>query len=129
MSTTVRLAEAIYMEVFGDKVVRLIEAESAVPVVWSHSISITDEDQTTLAIHLLFGFSESASKNRSVGHWRISKIPLFVRGIPDIDIEIHIDEDGKVVVAASVGGWPLKVRPIGRINRVPVEGSTNSDVD
>ena len=123
MGTNIRLAEPICMEVFGARVVRLIEGGNAVPVVWSNSLSITDEDQTTIDIHLLYGSSDSASNNHSIGRWRIVKIPLFEKGKPDIDVEININEDGRVVVAASISGWPLKVMPVGVIKSVPVEQS------
>jgi hypothetical protein len=109
MEAVRRLAATIYIEAFGDRAVPILPAGSALPAMRRHRFHAARDDQMDLEIHLLFGASTKASANVSVARWQISGIAPLMAGQPDIWVQIGVDADGWVSVAAADRGEPLRV--------------------
>lgn len=109
MNASPKLASTVHIEVAGDQAAPILLTGSLLPADWSHTFSTVRDNQNTIDVHLLIGSSYTASENNSIGLWRISGIPPAERGALDIQVDVHVNSQGKVELTAVHDNQPLSV--------------------
>ena len=115
-----QLRDDIGIETFGDNFFPIIRNGSALPVKWQNCFSTAHDNQTAIDLHFLFGSSDKASENHSLGKWRIEQIPQSGKAQTNITVTLEIDGKGTVNLSAELGGSPLIIRAMGEIAQAPI---------
>lgn len=89
------------IETMGDVFSRIIDRNTTLPVQRSQVFTTAANFQTTVEIHVLQGERQAASKNKTLGKFRLTGIRRAMRGIPQIEVTFSIDTNGIVHVAAK----------------------------
>ena len=106
------------IETVGNVFSRLIERNSNLPITHSQIFSTAANFQTSVEIHVLQGESEIASRNRTLGKFRLEGIKRALRGVPKIEVTFSIDVNGIVNVSAKDLGT-------GRQQQIVITNSSN----
>ncbi|MDT8304635.1 MAG: molecular chaperone DnaK [Anaerolineae bacterium] len=78
----------------------VVPRNTPIPVRRSQVFSTSEDDQTTVEIHVLQGERPMAADNETLGVFRLEDIPAAPRGIPQIEVTFTIDENGLLHVGA-----------------------------
>ncbi len=89
------------IETLGGVFTRLIERNATIPTSKSQIFSTAADNQTSVEIHVLQGEREMAEGNVTLGRFSLDGIPPAPRGVPQIEVEFDIDENGIVNVSAK----------------------------
>ena len=89
------------LETKGDRMTRLIERNSTIPIKKSQIFTTINDNQRTVTIHILQGERDIASQNKSLGYFNLVGIPMKPKGIPQINVTFEIDSNGIVRVSAK----------------------------
>ena len=89
------------IESVGNVFTPLIERNTTIPTRKSHICSTATDNQTAVSIHVLQGEHPKATRNHTLGRFRLVGIPAALRGVPEIDVAFDIDADGIVHVSAK----------------------------
>ena len=88
------------IETMGNVFSKLIDRNSALPITKSQVFTTAANFQTSVEVHVLQGESEMASRNRTLGKFRLEGIKRARRGVPQIEVTFSIDTNGIVNVSA-----------------------------
>jgi molecular chaperone DnaK len=88
------------VEIAGDRFVKMIEANTTIPVKRSEIFSTVVDGQTAVEIHILQGERPIASANKSLGRFILDGIPPAPRGVPQIEVTFDVDANGILHVTA-----------------------------
>ncbi|MDD6933382.1 MAG: molecular chaperone DnaK [Eubacteriales bacterium] len=89
------------VETVGNVFAKLIDRNTTLPVEKSQIFTTASSFQTAVEIHVLQGESEMASRNRTLGRFRLEGIRRSMRGKPQIEVTFAIDSNGIVNVSAK----------------------------
>ena len=104
------------IETLGGVMTRLIEKNTTIPTKYSQVFSTAEDSQTAVTIHILQGERERSEDNKSLGRFDLTNISPAPRGIPQIEVEFDIDQNGILHVSA-------KDKATGREQSIKVEAS------
>jgi len=113
------------IETVGGAMAKLIVRNSTIPMRAKEMFSTSVDGQTNVKIHVVQGEREMVSQCRSLGTFELRGIPPMPAGIPQIEVELLVDQNGVLDVSAVE-------RRSGRratIQVVPSYGLTQSEVD
>ncbi len=88
------------METVGGVFTRIIERNTTIPTKKTQLCSTTEDNQSTVAIHVLQGERELASHNKSLTRFELRGIPALPRGVPQIEVMFSVDANGILGVTA-----------------------------
>jgi len=89
------------IEVKGNRVSRIVEKNSTIPIKTSKTFTTTENNQEVVTIHVLQGETPEANQNRSLGRFTLSGIQPAAAGVPRIRVSFFINSDGVVEVSAG----------------------------
>jgi len=84
----------------NDSFYTIIGKNTPIPVRKKQVFTTVADRQEAVEINILQGLSERASKNNSLGRFHLFGIETAGEGVPRIDVEFSIDEDGILTVQA-----------------------------
>lgn len=85
----------------GDSFFPILGKNTPIPTRKKQIFTTLVDRQEAVEINVLQGLSERASKNNSLGRFRLFGIETAVEGVPRIEVEFCIDEDGILTVQAK----------------------------
>jgi molecular chaperone DnaK (HSP70) len=88
------------LETVGGAVAKLLVRNQAVPTRAREMFSTSVDGQTSVKIHVLQGERELVRDCRSLGEFHLRGVPPMPAGIPQIEVEFLVDENGVLVVSA-----------------------------
>lgn len=88
------------LETAGSMMSVVVPRNTPIPVRRSQVFSTSEDDQTAVEIHVLQGERPMAPDNETLGVFRLEGIPASPRGIPQIEVDFTIDENGLLNVSA-----------------------------
>lgn len=89
------------IETMGGVFSKIIERNTTLPIRKSQIFTTARSFQTSVEIHVLQGEREMASKNKTLGKFKLSGIHRAPRGVPQIEVTFNIDVNGIVNVSAK----------------------------
>ncbi len=98
------LAQALRIRTINNQATPIIPAETALPHAMSEIFSTGIDNQTSVEIHLQQGNSEQADQNRNIGRFILGNIAPRPRGMPRVQFNITIDQDGQLEVVVQEHG-------------------------
>lgn len=114
---------SIGVETIGGVTKKLLPRNTTIPVRRSDVFSTSENNQTSVEIHVVQGEREMAEDNKSLGRFKLTGIPPAPRGVPQIQVSFDIDANGILQVIA-------RDKTTGREQRIIVQGaSTLSQVE
>ena len=93
---TFYLKQNLGIETSGGVLTVLVEAGTKLPHTNKQTFSTAVDNQPSIEVHILSGNRNLASDCRSLGTFQLKGIHPAKKGIPQIEIELHIREDGMV---------------------------------
>ncbi len=88
------------IETVGGAVAKLVMRNTSIPTRATEMFSTSVDGQTSVRIHVLQGEREMVEHCRSIGRFDLRGIPPMPAGIPQIQVEFLVDENGVLQVAA-----------------------------
>ena len=88
------------IETVGDQFSRVIDRNTSIPITKSRIFSTASNFQSSVDVHVLQGEAERASRNKTLGKFRLSGIRRAPAGVPQIEVTFDIDSTGIVHVSA-----------------------------
>ncbi|MGN1074461.1 MAG: molecular chaperone DnaK, partial [Eubacteriales bacterium] len=88
------------IETVGDQFSRVIDRNTSIPITKSRIFSTASNFQSSVDVHVLQGEAERASRNKTLGKFRLSGIRRAPAGVPQIEVTFDIDSNGIVHVSA-----------------------------
>jgi molecular chaperone DnaK (HSP70) len=113
------------IETVGGAVAKLVMRNSSIPTRATEMFSTSVDGQVNVGIHVLQGEREMVADCRSIARFDLRGIPPMPAGIPQIEVEFLVDENGVLSVTAAE-------RRSGRraaVQVVPTYGLAAEDVD
>jgi molecular chaperone DnaK len=104
---------------------KIIGRNTTVPTKKSEFFSTSQDNQTSVQIHVLQGEREFASDNKSLGDFKLDGIAPAPRNVPKIEVTFDIDVNGILTVRAQDSKTGLETS-------IVIEGSSKlseSDID
>lgn len=91
---------SIGVETIGGVTKKLLPRNTTIPVRRSDVFSTSENNQTSVEIHVIQGEREMAEDNKSLGRFKLTGIPPAPRGVPQIQVSFDIDANGILQVIA-----------------------------
>ncbi|MGI0480320.1 molecular chaperone DnaK [Geminocystis sp. CENA526] len=116
---------SIGVETIGGVTKKLLPRNTTIPVRRSDIFSTSENNQTSVEIHVVQGEREMAEDNKSLGRFKLTGIPPAPRGVPQIQVSFDIDANGILQVIA-------RDKTTGREQRIIVQNASTlsqSEVD
>jgi molecular chaperone DnaK (HSP70) len=113
------------IETVGGAVAKLVMRNSSIPTRATEMFSTSVDGQVNVLIHVLQGEREMVADCRSIARFDLRGIPPMPAGIPQVEVEFLVDENGVLSVTAAE-------RRSGRrasVQVVPTYGLTSEEVD
>ncbi len=88
------------IETVGGVFTRIIDRNTTIPTKNTRMFSTTEDNQTTVSIHVLQGERELAAHNKSLARFELQGIPPAPRGVPQIEVTFSVDANGILGVHA-----------------------------
>lgn len=79
---------------------RIIDRNTTIPTKNTRMFSTTEDNQTTVSIHVLQGERELSAHNKSLARFELQGIPAAPRGVPQIEVTFSVDANGILGVHA-----------------------------
>ncbi|BAQ62606.1 chaperone protein DnaK [Geminocystis sp. NIES-3708] len=108
---------SIGVETIGGVTKKLLPRNTTIPVRRSDVFSTSENNQTSVEIHIVQGEREMAEDNKSLGRFKLTGIPPAPRGVPQIQVSFDIDANGILQVIA-------RDKTTGREQRIIVQGAS-----
>ncbi|BAQ66405.1 molecular chaperone DnaK [Geminocystis sp. NIES-3709] len=108
---------SIGVETIGGVTKKLLPRNTTIPVRRSDIFSTSENNQTSVEIHVVQGEREMAEDNKSLGRFKLTGIPPAPRGVPQIQVSFDIDANGILQVIA-------RDKTTGREQRIIVQGAS-----
>ena len=89
------------VETLGGIFTRLIERNTTIPAKKSQIFTTSQDNQTTVDVHVLQGEREQAVYNKTIGRFQLDGIPPAPRSMPQIEVGFDIDANGILNVSAK----------------------------
>ena len=89
------------VETLGGIFTRLIERNTTIPAKKSQIFTTSQDNQSTVDVHVLQGEREQAIYNKTIGRFQLDGIPPAPRSMPQIDVTFDIDANGILNVSAK----------------------------
>jgi molecular chaperone DnaK (HSP70) len=109
------LGATLSIETLGGVSTALIPKCTRLPANKVETFSTASDNQTSVEIRLVAGEAARATENRSLGRFRVEGIPRAVRGIPQIELTLHVDASGVLSVSGqdriTRAVYPIRVTP------------------
>ncbi len=113
------------IETVGGAVAKLIMRNATIPTRAREMFSTSVDGQTNVRIHVLQGERELVQHCRSLGQFELRSIPPMPAGIPQIEVEFLVDQNGVLDVSAVERRSGKRAA----IQVVPSYGLTNDEVE
>lgn len=116
---------SIGVETIGGVTKKLLPRNTTIPVRRSDIFSTSENNQTSVEIHVVQGEREMAEDNKSLGRFKLTGIPPAPRGVPQVQVSFDLDSNGILQVIA-------RDKTTGREQRIIVQGASTlsqSEVD
>jgi molecular chaperone DnaK len=88
------------IETVGGVFTRIIDRNTTIPTKNTRMFSTTEDNQSTVSIHVLQGERELAAHNKSLARFELQGIPPSPRGVPQIEVTFSVDANGILGVHA-----------------------------
>jgi molecular chaperone DnaK len=88
------------VETMGGVFTPLVEKNTPVPVTIGEVFSTAVDNQPMVSIHVLQGERHMAADNHSLARFDLVGIPPAPRGVPQIEVSLHVNADGILSVTA-----------------------------
>jgi molecular chaperone DnaK len=112
---------SVGLETIGGVMKKLIPRNTTIPVRKSDIFSTSENNQTSVEIHVVQGERDMAADNKSLGRFKLNGIPPAPRGVPQVQVSFDVDANGILLVTALD-------RTTGREQSITIQGaSTLSD--
>jgi len=108
------------LETIGGVMKKIIPRNTTIPVRRSDVFSTSENNQTSVEVHVLQGEREMAADNKSLGRFKLMGIPPAPRGVPQVLVSFDIDANGILQVSAMD-------KTTGREQSLTVQGASNID--
>ncbi|MBF2057711.1 MAG: molecular chaperone DnaK [Cyanobacterium sp. T60_A2020_053] len=108
---------SIGVETIGGVTKKLLPRNTTIPVRRSDVFSTSENNQTSVEIHVVQGEREMAEDNKSLGRFKLTGIPPAPRGVPQIQVAFDIDTNGILQVMA-------RDKSTGREQSVVIQGAS-----
>ena len=108
------------LETIGGVMKKVIPRNTTIPVRRSDIFSTSENNQTSVEVHVLQGEREMAADNKSLGRFKLMGIPPAPRGVPQVLVSFDIDANGILQVSAMD-------KTTGREQSLTVQGAANLD--
>lgn len=102
------LARSLRIETAGDEASVLVTQGTALPTSVAEVFSTAADGQGAVAIHLVEGEDEKASRNRNVGNFQLSGLRPQPRKVPQIQFVLRISAAGELEIEAEELGTENK---------------------
>jgi hypothetical protein len=102
------LPVTVHLETQGGLATPLVLRGTPLPAERVETFSTAADDQDTVEVKVLMGESRLASKNLSVGTFKLTGIPAQPKGVPKIRVRFRVDRTCVTTVAAEVGGTTVR---------------------
>ena len=89
------------VETLGGIFTRLIERNTTIPAKKSQIFTTSQDNQSTVDVHVLQGEREQAVYNKTIGRFQLDGIPPAPRSMPQIEVAFDIDANGILNVSAK----------------------------
>ena len=89
------------VETLGGIFTRLIERNTTIPAKKSQIFTTSQDNQTTVDVHVLQGEREQAVYNKTIGRFQLDGLPPAPRSMPQIEVAFDIDANGILNVTAK----------------------------
>ena len=89
------------VETLGGIFTRLIERNTTIPAKKSQIFTTSQDNQTTVDVHVLQGEREQAVYNKTIGRFQLDGVPPAPRSMPQIEVAFDIDANGILDVSAK----------------------------
>ncbi|MCL2016082.1 MAG: molecular chaperone DnaK [Defluviitaleaceae bacterium] len=106
------------IETLGGVATKLIPRNTTIPTNKTQVFSTAENNQTAVDIHVVQGEREFVRDNKTLGQFRLDGIAPAPRGVPQIEVQFDIDENGIVNVSAKDLGT-------GKEQKITIAASTN----
>ena len=91
---------SIGVETIGGVTKKIVPRNTTIPVRRSDIFSTSENNQTSVEIHVVQGEREMATDNKSLGRFKLTGIPPAPRGVPQVQVSFDIDANGILQVIA-----------------------------
>jgi molecular chaperone DnaK len=108
------------LETIGGVMKKVIPRNTTIPVRRSDVFSTSENNQTSVEVHVLQGEREMGVDNKSLGRFKLMGIPPAPRGVPQVLVSFDIDANGILQVSAMD-------KTTGREQSLTVQGAANLD--
>jgi molecular chaperone DnaK len=88
------------IETVGGVFTRIIDRNTTIPTKNTRMFSTTEDNQSTVSIHVLQGERELSAHNKSLARFELQGIPPAPRGVPQIEVTFSVDANGILGVHA-----------------------------
>jgi molecular chaperone DnaK (HSP70) len=95
------LARSLCIETAGDEATVLVPRGSELPASVAEVFSTAEDGQSAVAIHLVEGDDEKASRNRNVGNFQLTGLRPQPRKVPQIQFVLRISAGGELEIEAE----------------------------
>jgi molecular chaperone DnaK len=106
------------LETIGGVMKKVIPRNTTIPVRRSDVFSTSENNQTSVEVHVLQGEREMGLDNKSLGRFKLMGIPPAPRGVPQVLVSFDIDANGILQVSAMD-------KTTGREQSLTVQGASN----
>lgn len=106
------------LETIGGVMKKVIPRNTTIPVRRSDIFSTSENNQTSVEVHVLQGEREMGMDNKSLGRFKLMGIPPAPRGVPQVLVSFDIDANGILQVSAMD-------KTTGREQSLTVQGASN----
>jgi molecular chaperone DnaK (HSP70) len=113
------------IETVGGAVAKLVMRNSSIPTRATEMFSTSVDGQRNVLIHVLQGERELVKDCRSIARFDLRGIPPMPAGIPQVEVEFLVDENGVLSVTAAERRSGCRAA----VQVVPTYGLTSAEVD
>ncbi len=113
------------IETVGGAVAKLVMRNSPIPTRAKEHFSTSRDGQTSVLVHVVQGERELVEHCRSLGTFHLRGIPPMPAGIPQIEVDFLVDENGVLQVSALEKRSGMRAS----IQVVPSHGLTTEEVE